>query len=260
MKIGIMDGSLRQPWETLFAEAGTLGYDGVELGVGADYADTELFSAEGQRALRKRAQTGGAELASVCLHGFWQLSFASRDPEVIAQARQMAVAGTEAAANVGAKVILVPVTPAEGVEQEEGAERWIEQLRQCAPAAEARGVVLAVENVGRGYGKAAADLLRIVEGVGSPCVGVYYDVGNATYFGNDPVQEIGALGRHVAQVHTKERDAELLGEGTVKHAEAIAALQDIGYQGYIMFETAATEDPVAAARHNLAFVRGLLGG
>ncbi len=259
MNIGIMDSALRVEWIDLFDVAAAIGFDGVELGVGPDAEKTELWSPEGRLAIQERAQRTGVEVASVCLHFFWKFSFAADDEETVAKARELTEQACSYAEEVGARVILVPVTPGpEGLDPEEGRRRWIEQVTQVAVAAEECGVTLALENVGRGYGRSANELLEIVSAVDSAYVGVYYDIGNATAFGFNPAEEIAALRDLIAQVHTKEREAELLGEGVVKHAEALEALRKVDFDGYIVCETAPTDDPQAAARHNLEFLRKLV--
>jgi len=261
MKIGILEDCLGQPWTTAFAEAAAAGFDGVELGVKGDYAATELWSAEGRRALVQRAQEAGAEIASLCLHALWQFSFAHPDGTVRATAQKITTSAIRFAAELGVSAILVPVTPGPEVGPEEGTRRWIEEMKKCAPVAEEHQVRLGLENVGRGYGKSAAELCHLTDAVGSPGVGVYYDVGNATAFGHDPVEEIHQLGERIVQVHVKDwGGGPLLGEGQVKLAESIAALRDIGYDGYLVLETPATDNPRRAAEHNGAFVRKLWEG
>ncbi len=259
MKIGIMDGCLKRPWEELFGAAAEIGFDGVELGVRFDdYAETLLWSADGRRTIAAQA-AGGAEFASLCLHSFWQASFADPDESVRAAARKLTQEAAAHCGELGAKVMLLPVTPGPDVEPAEGTRRWIEETKACVPAAEEHRVNLALENVGRGYAQSAADLIELADGVGSPFVGVYYDIGNATAFGEDPVAEIKLLGDRIKQVHVKDREGELLGEGLVKIPECLRALQDIGYDGYLMLETPATDDPVAAGKANLEYLRALIG-
>jgi sugar phosphate isomerase/epimerase len=261
MKIGILEDCLGHPWTTAFAEAAAVGFDGVELGVKGDYAETELWSGEGREALARRAREASAEIASLCLHSFWQFSFANPDETVRATAQTITTSAIRFAAELGVSAILVPVTPGPDVEAAEGTRRWIEEMKKCAPMAEEHQVRLGLENVGRGYGKSAAELCHLADSVGSRGVGVYYDVGNATAFGNDPVEEIHQLGERIVQVHVKDwGGGPLLGEGRVQLAESIAVLRDIGYDGYLVLETPATDHPRQAATHNLAFVRGLLPG
>lgn len=259
MKIGIRDGCLQQPWPEAFAMAARVGFDGLELDLGANYEETLLWSAAGRRQLHDVIAASGVELASFCAGVCWTYSPASDDPAVRQRIRDMLAEASTYAAAFGVKWMLVPVTPGEeGVSHETGTQRWIEMMADLAPHAAAHGVVLCLENVGRGYGKSAAELAHMVDTVQSPGLQVYYDVGNALAFGNDPVAEIEFLGRRIGEVHIKERDADLLGEGIVPIPECLAALRELGYDDWLVLETAPTADPEQAAACNLKYLRGLL--
>jgi sugar phosphate isomerase/epimerase len=163
------------------------------------------------------------------------------------------------AGELGAGVILVPVTPGgPDVTEAEGQRRWIEEMKALAAAAESSGVILALENVGGGYGKLAGDLIALADGVDEPAVQTYYDIGNGTYFEQDPVEEIKLLGSRIAAVHIKDLRGDLLGEGVVKIPESIAALKEIGYDGDLILETPPTADPRGAAARNLEYLQRLL--
>jgi len=260
MKIGIRDGCLQQPWPEAFEMAARIGFDGLELDLGANYEETLLWSAAGRRQLHDVIGASGLALASLCTGVCWTVSPASDDPAIRRRIRDMLREATTHAAEFGVKWILVPVTPGEeGVSHATGTQRWIDMMADLAPHAADLGVVLCLENVGRGYGKSAAELAHMVDTVQSPGLQVYYDVGNALAFGHDPVAEIKFLGDRIAEVHVKERDADLLGDGIVPLAGCLAALRELGYDDWLVLETAPTADPEAAARHNLQFLRGLVG-
>jgi len=96
----------------------------------------------------------------------------------------------------------------------------------------------------------------VVEIADHPQVGIYYDTGNLKNEGHDPGTMIRALGTAgVKMVHAKEAGADLLGEGDVDLQDVADALSEIGYDGWMVFETAPTDDPMAAIAHNLAEVR-----
>jgi sugar phosphate isomerase/epimerase len=260
MKIGIRDGCLQQPWPVAFDMAARVGFDGLELDLGADYEQTLLWSAAGRRQLHDLIGASGIELASFCAGVCWTYSPASDDPATGARIRDMLAAACAYSAEFGVRWILVPVTPGEeGVSHESGTQRWIDMMAELAPVAADLGVALCLENVGRGYGKSAAELAHMADTVASRGLKVYYDVGNALAFGNDPVAEIQFLGDRIGEVHIKERDADLLGEGVVPIAACLSALRELGYDDWLVLETAPTVDPEAAARHNLRYLRGLLG-
>lgn len=256
MRYGLMSSSMPGTYEEVIRNCGRLGFDGVELDVGADYESNMLWQAEGRSRLRRLLSDAGLELASVCLGTFWTYSFASPDAAVRQRANRFTRDAIGWCAELGARVILVPVTPgAEGEDQAAARRMWIEELKRVAPAAEQSQVCLAVENVGRGSGRTADALLEIVEGVGSPFVQVYYDFGNGLTLGGDPAAEILKLGKRIVQVHAKDPRGQYMGEGQVDMQAVKAALDRIGYDRYLVLETPATDDPVAAAERNLRFLR-----
>lgn len=258
MRIGIRDGCLRMPWAEAMQATAEIGFDGLEIDIGANYRETPLWS-DGVGAVRAMADRAGCSVLAFCAGACWQISPASADEAAREEIRTLLTDLCGYAAELGAGAILVPVTPGgEDVSYEDQQQRWIEEMRKLAPVADATGVVLALENVGRGCGKSAEELIHLADGVGSPGVQVYYDIGNATAFGNDPVEEIKLLGARIAVVHVKDRDGDLLGEGTVKIPESIEALKGIGYDGDVILETPPTDDPRAAAAHNLQYLKALV--
>jgi len=258
MKIGIRNGSLKLDYLPSISAAAKLEFDGVELDIRPDYADTPLWDDAGRRELRAAAQEHGCEIASLCVGALWSISPANPDPDVRSEARELVATAASVASELGARWILVPVTPGESDEDpERAAAYWIEEMSKVAPTALELGVSYCLENVGRGCGKSAEDLLRLIRGVDSPAVGAYYDIGNAVLFENDPVAEIEQLGDHAHIIHVKDH-GNALGEGDVPIAASLAAAVARGYDDYLVFETSPTDDPMQAGAFNLGFVKGVL--
>jgi L-ribulose-5-phosphate 3-epimerase len=88
---------------------------------------------------------------------------------------------------------------------------------------------------------------------------VYYDVGNSTQAGFDPVKEIRWLGKNrICQIHLKD-NPNYLGEGSIQFAPILHAIHDIGFSGYANLETDAHPATLEAdMRRNLLYVRKLL--
>jgi L-ribulose-5-phosphate 3-epimerase len=259
MKIGIRNGSMGNP-ETpqLFSQVAEIGFDGVELDVPRDYADCYLFQDEGKAMLSQLSLDTGVDIPSLCIGALWEYSPAAADQQRLSAARYLLESTIETAADLGARWILVPVTPSEEeIEHAEGTSRWVAEMSRVARNAESADVILALENVGRGYGKSAGELKHMCEQVGSSHLKVYYDIGNATAFENDPIEEIEILGNLIAEVHVKDYEGTLLGEGIVDIPGSLAALREIGYDDWLVLETPPTDDPMAAGRHNLEYLEGL---
>lgn len=255
MRYGLMSGCLPGTYPDIIRECGRLGFDGVELDVGADYEQNLLWSAEGRKTISNLLAEQKLALASVCLGTFWTYSFASPEADVRARARGFTTDAIRWCKELGAEVILVPITPGAPEEGEEAPQRWIEELRAVAPAAEQSQICLCIENVGRGCGKSADALLKIADGVSSPFVQIYYDFGNGLGLGNDPIAEIRKLNGKIRQVHAKDPGGQYLGEGRLDLPAVSAALKEIGYNRWIVLETPSTDDPPAAAKRNLEFLK-----
>jgi len=260
MKIGIRNGSMAFPGMTeLFEQAAEIGFDGVELDIRAEWQDEPMMSEEGRAQIKQLAEETGVEVPSLCIGALWQFSPAATDEDTLNTSREIIAAAIAAAADLGAAWILIPVTPSdEEISHEECQRRWIEEMQNAAPMAEAAGVVLCLENVGRGCGKSADDLLSLVGGIDSPAVQTYYDPGNACAFGHDAVAEIRALGEAIGAVHIKDREADLLGDGVVDIPGCVDALREVGYDGWLILETPPTDDPLEAGNYNLAYLRDVV--
>jgi len=105
-------------------------------------------------------------------------------------------------------------------------------IRDVAPRAEKAGIAIGLENY-----LSAEDNMRIVERIGSPAVKVYYDVGNSTDKGRDVYREIRLLGKLICEFHAKDGKF-LLGQGRIDFRKVRAAIDDIGYNGWIHLEAA----------------------
>jgi sugar phosphate isomerase/epimerase len=128
----------------------------------------------------------------------------------------------------------------------------VQRLRRVAPKAERAGVVLGIESWLSG-----AEHRALVEAVGSPNVKVYYDVANSERMGYDIYREIRDLGRDlVCEVHAKE-NGHLLGRGRLDFRRVRAALDDIGFRGWLQIEGSVPPgaDLIESYRANAAFLR-----
>ena len=255
MKFGTRTQVLKQPTEEVFNAAARLGFDGLEFDLGRDYKSDILWTAEGRKRLLEMAKQTGVEVSSVCLGALWGQTFAADEPDARDRAKEIVTEAARFTPELGPKVILVPIVGVENQTPSVGVERWIEGLRQVAPVAEQTGAVLALENVGRSPARSAPEMLNIIDAVGSPAVKAYYDVGNGTSFGFDANEELRLLKDHIAQVHIKGAKSAQLWENTLDMDKVAGTLKEIGYDGYLVFETSATEDPLEGAGRNLKLLK-----
>ena len=139
------------------------------------------------------------------------------------------------------------------------AARWhpmIAALRAACGEAELLGVQLVMENHNhRGFVQTAADVLAILEAVGSPALGLLLDSGNYLD-GQASIERTARLAWHVHAKFTKVlpdgRDAR------VDHDAAIALLRGAGYKGYVSVEYEGEEPGTTAVPRALAYLRGIV--
>ena len=251
MKYGAMQYLLGTQ-EQLFEAAAAMGLDGVELGYGD--ANDLATNPDRRRVTGIQAQANGIEIPSLCIGSLNNGGFSNDDPTVRQRALDLVTSSLDAALELGAKVILVPFFFKGSPENDEQFQRIVEHFRQVAPLAEAKGLTFGYE------GDLSADrMLALLEQVGSPALKCYYDIGNAVWLGHDPLAEIPLLGAAVCQVHIKEFYEKLsdrmLGEGKVPVPGCCDALRALGYDGYLVLETATFKDPMTNTPAQLAYLR-----
>ena len=124
-------------------------------------------------------------------------------------------------------------------------------LKELGPEAGAAGVILGLEDT-----ISAEDNVRIIDRSKSKHVKVYYDVGNSTKAGFDPVKEIRWLGKdRICQFHLKD-NPYMLGDGDIKFGPILHTIRDIGFVGYCNLETDCKASEVEAdMRKNLIYIR-----
>jgi sugar phosphate isomerase/epimerase len=130
----------------------------------------------------------------------------------------------------------------------------VDTLKQVVPRAADAGVILGLENT-----ITAAQNLEIMERVGSEWLQIYYDVGNSTGNRYDVPGELRMVGNdRICEVHLKDWRTPLLGsdEGMVDYPPVATALNDIGYDKWLVLETSGREGQFTEdTRRNVAWAR-----
>lgn len=262
-KFGILEDVLQSDWLDVFPKAKALGYDGIELGIrGNTYRDSDLWSEAGIDALGQRAESAGVPIFSVCLHTFWQYSFA--DPDVASRfmAKQIVFQAIHACKVLDIRTILIPVTNPLALPPREAAHRWTYETRAVASQAAGMGIRIGLENVGRSHVVTGEHMRELIEAVDNPYVGAYFDVGNAQMLGSNSVADIHCLGDRILQVHIKDprkdRTPCYVGEGDIDLEGCLRALAEVGYKGPLVFETPPLDDAVSTAERNLRTLKSLV--
>lgn len=220
------------------------GYDGVELTLDEDGALADPAIREDLLAM---TEEHGLEIPSVHTLTFWEYPLTSTDEETRREGIEQATRFIEAAADLGAEVALVvPGVVDESTPYDEAYENSLESMHELAGVAADHDVTLAVENVWNKFLLTPREFAEFVDDAArSGPVDAYFDVGNILRFGY-PEQWIRILGDRIVAVHVKDFDQsdEVFTyplQGDVDWEAVAAALDDIGYDGWIAPEVSPYE-------------------
>jgi D-psicose/D-tagatose/L-ribulose 3-epimerase len=254
MRFGICHQvTLPGTWDEAIATAGTLGVEGIELFVRDVDVPAALDDPSVIRRAREAAERAGLVIKSLCLVFVARGEATLSDPAT----RDAAVASTAKAirrcAEAGGDAVLLPAFSA--AESAAAMDCFVAAVRDLVPTAADHGVKLGLES-----NLPAAEVLAMLDRVGSPeLVGDYYDMGNAAGRDMDPVEEVRLRRGRIVQVHAKGVRGAPLDAGTVDLAAVGDALRATGYDGWVLLESSAGDDPVGNARRNLATLRESFG-
>jgi len=220
----------------------------VSLGTAAD--DMRLRKPEMQQQYKEAAKKTGLEVASLAIGELNSIPYKS-DPRTVPWVSD----SIDVCKALGVQVVLLAFFSKDDLRDDPaGVDEVVRRLKAVAPKAEQAGVILAIESW-----LSADQHLEILDRVGSKAVQVYYDVCNSTDRGYDIYKEIRKLGKRICEFHAKE-NGSLLGHGNVDFKKVRAALDDIGYQGWIQIEGAVPpgKPMLQSYQANCKFMREIL--
>ena len=250
-KIGACDWSIRQAQKPeAFAVAKEIGLDGVEVSFGEPGTGNDLRTESVRAEYLALSKKHGVEICSIAMGVLNRVPYAE-DPRTEAWVAD----AVEVMPKLGVKVCLLAFFGKGNIHGDRAKQdEVIRRLKRIAPKAERAGVVLGVESRLN-----ADDHMRIVDAVGSPAVKVYYDVANMHAMGYDIYKEIRQLGKdRICQFHMKEI-GHLLGRGEIDFARVREAIDEIGYRGWLIIESAMEKGKslIECYQHNLKYLRSV---
>ncbi|MFC1805885.1 sugar phosphate isomerase/epimerase family protein [Planctomycetota bacterium] len=259
----------------LISRVADLGYDGIEL----PFIDLDVIDAAATRRALEAAGIGATGCA-VLMPG---TNLISDDEAERAAGVARLKRCVDIAAEIGADGVAGPLYSPVGHLTGDGRtdEEWqrgIDGLRAAAEHAGAAGVALAIEPLNRFetyFINTAADALALVEAVDHPALSVQLDTFHANIEEKDTPAAIRLLGARLGHFHACENDRGQPGTGQVPWDGVFAALDDVGYDGWVVIETFARgirdlckaaciwrdiySDPEGLARDGLAFLKEKAG-
>lgn len=250
-KIGACDWSIGKMCDpAAFDVARQIGLDGVQVSLGTVANQMSLRQHEVQQRYQTAARQAGLEIASLAIGELNNVPYKS-DPRTVAWVSD----SIDVCQALGLRVVLLAFFSNDDLRDDTaGVDEVVRRLKAVAPKAEKAGVALGIESW-----LSAEQHLDILKRVGSRAVRVYYDVCNSHDMGYDIYAEIRKLGRRICEFHFKE-NGSLLGQGKVDFQKVRAAMDDIGYTGWVQIEGAVPpgQPMLESYQANCKFVRGIL--
>ena len=233
-------------FEELFAQISAAGFDGIELNVdgsGSSAHSLSMDTSETQLVgIKALSETYGLPVVSVASSLWGGLMSVPGG----AEGRTLMERQLKYARVLGAKGILtVPGGMSDTVSLARAHENCAINLRAWLPLIEEYELFVGLENVWNMFFTSPFDMRNMIDRIGSPLVGAYYDVGNVTAFSRTE-DWIEILGSRIGLVHVKDfaraggpnrgGDFCLLGKGSVDWSRVIPALRCAGFDGYLTAE------------------------
>jgi sugar phosphate isomerase/epimerase len=259
--------------EETIARIAALGYQGLELLADVPHAWPAGLLEESKQAIRQCLQRHRLAIANV--NGFmmnavadprqpyWHPSWIEPDPHYRAIRREHTKRALALAKELGAASIQTepggPLAP--GQSREAAVAMFYDEIMPCVELAERLEVLLLVEPEPGLLIERFEQYLELAGRVGSPWLGLNFDVGHAFCVGEDPQEWIPRMAPHTKHYHvediaaTREHRHLVPGRGAIDFPAVFREIAKSGYQGWITVELYPyIDDPDAAGREAKQFL------
>ena len=267
MKLGVITDCFKKPLKEALTLASRLQFDGVQI-----YATTGEFSPQTLTPAHKaeiKAQLAdcGLEISALCGDmGGYGYQIEADNPERIEKTKAI----IDLAVEFNTRVITTHIGVIPSDRNHPRYQTMLKALNACGSYAQEKGVTLAIET-----GPETAATLKMFLDDTQGGVGVNLDPANFVMVtGQDPVEAVKLLESYIVHTHVKDgimlkkTDPKIiydhfaeggiealnvadyfletpLGEGKVDFSNYLAALQDVGYDGYLTIERETGSNPAS---------------
>ncbi len=269
---------LKFPFAQAAERIASVGYEGLELLADVPHAWPAGLLPEAKRGIRESLEKAGLRFSNVNAfmmnaiadrrQPYWYPSFIDPEPNY----RQVRIDHTRRAltlcAELGAPHITTePGGPIEGMTRQQAIDLFVEVLKPLAEHADQCGVLLLIEPEPELLLETTDQYLEVAERVGSPSIGLNFDIGHAYCVSEDLPAAIAKLAPHTKHYHVEDIAASrkhhhlVPGTGAIDFAEVFQAIHKTGYDGWVTVELYPfQDDPDAAAREAYRVLKPLAVG
>ncbi|MDY3553227.1 sugar phosphate isomerase/epimerase family protein [Gemmata sp. JC717] len=192
-------------------------------------------------ALVKASKETGVAIHGVVDSVHWRDTLSHPDEKIRAKGLDALRGALEDAKTVGADtVLLVPGVVNKDVTYQQCYERSQAEVKKVLPLAEKLKVKIAIEVVWNNFITKPEQLIQYVDDFKSEYVGAYFDCSNMIKYGVAPADWIRKLGKRMLKFdfkgYSKSKEWVAIGEGDENWPDVLAALGEIGYDGWATAE------------------------
>lgn len=278
-KIGAMAESFRLDTLDGIRKAAEVGAQGVQMYASRGENSPWTMTAERKRALIRTVRENGLVFSAICGDLGQGFGDRARNAENIEKSKRI----VDLALELGSNIVTTHIGVVPSNTEHERYKIMQEACRALAEYADSVGARFAVET-----GPEEAKTLRaFLDSLGSKGVSVNFDPANLVMVvGDDPAEAARTLGDYIVHTHAKDgvmlkrtnpeyiyKISEIppeergetffrevpLGEGSVDFDSYLAALDDIGYHGFLTIEREVGSNPEQDIRTAVGFLKDKIG-
>jgi sugar phosphate isomerase/epimerase len=192
--------------------------------------------------------------------GVHKLRLTDPDAGVRTRARAFIAAMIDLAGSFGAPAIIGSMQGrAEGEVSRDQAFLWLrEALEQLGPRAHAQGVPLLFEPLNRyetNLVRSVAEGLELLQPLKTRNVKLLVDLFHANIEEGSIAGALRLAGAQLGHLHFADSNRQAMGQGHTDLTEAVAAVMEIGYNGFVSAEILPVPDPEGAATQTISSFR-----
>lgn len=268
---------MKFPFEEAAARIAALGYEGLELMADVPHAWPSGLLEGPKRAIREAMERNGLAFSNVNAfmmnaindhrQPYWYPSYLEPDEGY----RRVRIDHTRRAISLCAELGAPHITTEPGGPLGPGQSRggavalFVEGLKPLAEHAERLGVLILIEPEPGLLVETTDQYLEVAEKVGSPAIGLNFDVGHAFCVGEDIPGAIARLAPQIRHYHFEDIAASRVhhhlvpGQGAIDFAGVVRAIRATGYDGWLTVELYPNiDDPESAARGAMEVLKPLV--
>ncbi len=259
--------------EATIENIAALGYQGIEILADVPHAWPAGLLEERKQSIRDALACHGLEISNVNAfmmnavgdprQPYWHPGWTDPDPHYRAIRREHTLRALQLAADIQAPHITTEPGGllTEGQTWKHAAKIFRDELMPCIERAECLNVPILIEPEPELLIERFEQYLEFVEGIGSPLLGLNFDIGHAFCVGQDPQDWIERMQAFTRHYHfediapTRVHKHLIPGHGAIDFEATLSAITRTAYDGWITVELYPyIENPDGAAEEALMYL------